>query len=141
MTTEQNKALTRRFAALLNAHDADGAFALCSPDFVDHAMPPGTPAGTEGSRQFFKSQFAAFPDLHAEVYDITAEGDRVAFRVEVEGTHQGTLMGIPPTGRRVRLTIVNVDHFADGKITEHWGAMDTLGLMQQLGVVPPPRTA
>src|SRR5512146_2410622 len=92
MSTEQNKALSRRFSDLINAHDADGAFALCSPDFVDHAMPPGTPAGTEGSRQFFRAQFAAFPDLHGEIYDLTAEGDRVAFRVEVEGTHEGPLM-------------------------------------------------
>ena len=141
MSTEQNKTLVRRFGDLINAHDADGAFALCSFDFVDHGLPPGTPPGVESSRQFFIEEFAAFPDLHGTMTQVFAEGDKVASLVEVEGTHKGSLMGIPPTGKHVKWTVISLDRIADGKIAEHWSEMDTMGLMQQLGVVPPPRTA
>lgn len=141
MSTEQNKALARRFGELINAHDADGAFALCSPSFIDHALPPGTPPGVESSRQFFKMQFAAFPDLNGSVTEIIAEGDRVVVRMAVEGTHKGAFMGIPPTGKHVKWGLISIQRIADGKIAEHWSEMDTMGLMQQLGVIPPPRGA
>jgi steroid delta-isomerase-like uncharacterized protein len=136
-TQEQNKAVVRRFADLINSHDVDGAFALARPDFIDHAFPPGTPPGVESSRQFFKSQFVAFPDMRAKVLDMTAEGDKVAYRIEVEGTHQGPLMGISPTGKHVKWTVMSFARVADGKIAEQWSEMDTMGLMQQLGVIPP----
>ncbi len=141
MSTEQNKALVRRFGDLINAHDADGAFALCSSNFVDHGLPPGTPPGVESSRQFFKGQFAAFPDVRGTVLDIFAEGDRVASRMEIEGTHKGPLMGIPPTDKHVKWTLISLHRIADGKIAEHWTESNTMGLMQQLGVIPPPRAA
>ena len=141
MSTEQNKTLIRRFTDLINAHDADGAFALCSADFVDHALPPGSPAGVESSCRFFKEEFAAFPDLKATMTDLFAEGDKVADRMEIDGTHQGSLMGIPPTGKRVKFSLISIHRIADGKIAEHWSETDMMGLMQQLGVIPPPRGA
>jgi steroid delta-isomerase-like uncharacterized protein len=141
MSTEQNKAVIRRFGDLINRHDLDGAFALCSANFVDHGLPPGMPPGVENSCQFLKGQFAAFPDLHATVLDMFAEGDRVASRMELEGTHAGPLMGMPPTGKHVKWTFISLHRIADGKIAEHWNETDTMGLMQQLGVIPPPRTA
>jgi steroid delta-isomerase-like uncharacterized protein len=141
MSTEQNKTLVRRFGDLINAQNLDGAFALFTADFVDHGLPPGAPSGVESSRQFFKARFAAFPDLHATLTDIIAEGDRVASRMHIDGTHQGSLMGIPPTGKHVQWSFISIHRIADGKIAEHWTEMDTLGLMQQLGVVPPPRGA
>ena len=141
MSTEQNKTLVRRFGDLINACDVDGAFALCSSDFVDHALPPGTPPGVESSSRFFKEEFAAFPDLRATLTHVFAEDDKVASRIEIEGTHKGSLMGIPPTGKHVKWTLISLHRIADGKIAEHWSEMDTMGLMQQLGVVPPPRAA
>jgi len=141
MSTEQSKAVIRRFGDLINAGDVDGAFGLCSSNFVDHGLPPGTPPGVESSRQFFKGQFAAFPDLHATVLDMFAEGDKVASRMALEGTHKGPLMGIPPTGRHVKWSFISLHRIADDKIAEHWTEMDTMGLMQQLGVIPPPRAA
>lgn len=141
MSTEQNKALLRRFGELLNAHDVEGAFALCSPGVIDHGLPPGTPPGMESSRQFFKSQLAAFPDVRGTVLDMIAEGDKVVSRMELEGTHLGPLMGLAPTGRRVKWGFIDINRIADGKIVEHWIETDTLGLMQQLGVIPPPRSA
>ena len=141
MSTEQNKALVRRFGDLINAHDADAAFALCSSDFVDHALPPGTPPGAESSRGFFKEEFAAFPDLHGTITHVFAEGDLVAIRMEVEGAHRGPLMGIPPTGKHAKWSLISIHRIADGKIAEHWGEVDIMSLMQQLGVIPPPRGA
>lgn len=96
MSTEQNKALVRRFGDLINAHDADAAFALCSADFVDHGLPLGSPPGVENSRQFFKGRFAAFPDLQAIVLDMFVEGDKVVSRMELEGTHEGAADGDSP---------------------------------------------
>lgn len=140
-TLEQNKAVCHRIADLLNAHDIDAAFALASPDLIEHSLPPGTPPGPEPVRQFFRAQLAAFPDMRASLGEMIAEGDKVAYRIEVEGTHQGPLMGIPPTGKRVKWSIINIDRIVDGQLVEHWSEMDTMGLMQQLGVVPPPRSA
>ena len=138
MSVEQNKALDRQWYERINAHDLEGALTLLSPNFVDHALRPDMPAGVEGVRMFFSMQYAAFPDMHATMLDQFGEGDKVVHRIVVEATHQGTLMGIPPTGKRVKFTVMDIIRVADGKMAEHWGEVDTMGLMQQLGVVPPP---
>jgi len=137
VATEQNKALVRRFADLVNAHDLDSAFALCSSDFVDHALPPGTPQGVEGSRQFFLGTFAALPDAHGTFLNMVAEGDLVASQMEIEGTHEGSLMDVPATGKQLKWTQMDFHRIADGKIAEHWTESDMMGLMQQLGVPSP----
>ena len=103
MSTEQNKTLVRRFGDLINAQNLDAAFALFTSDFVDHGLPPGTPPGVESSRQFFRGQFAAFPDLQATFLDTFAEDDKVVSRIELEGTHVRPLMSIPPTGKHVKV--------------------------------------
>lgn len=141
MSTEQNKALNRKWAELLNAKDLDGALALLSPNFVEHSSMPGLPGGIEGVRMFFSMLIAAFPDFHGTILDQLADGDKVADRVSVEATHTGPFMGIPATGKRVKFTFMDINRYADGKFVEHWGEVDNLGLMQQLGVVPPPRGA
>lgn len=140
MSTEQSKSVIRRFGELVDAGDLDGAFALCTSDFVDHGLPPGTPPGAESSWQFLRAQYAAFPDLHATVLDLFAEGDRVASRMELEGTHQGPMMGIPPTGKHAKWGFIFLHRIVDGMIAEHWVVSDTMGLMQQLGLIPPHRT-
>ena len=81
---------------------------------------------------------SAFPDLKLTVEDMIAEGDKVAVRIVTRGTHEGELMGIAPTGRTVTINEQHVVHFANGKITEHWGVEDNLGMMEQLGVVQAP---
>jgi len=141
MSTEQNKALDRKWNERLNAHDLDGALALLSPNFVEHSSWPGIPGGIEGVRMFFSMRFAAFPDMHGTILDQLADGDKVAHRVSVEATHTGSFMGVPPTGKHVKFTLIDIIRFADGKAVEHWGEVDNLGLMQQLGLVPPPRGA
>ena len=79
---------------------------------------------------------AAFPDFSVTIEDAIAEGDRVAVRVTVRGTHQGALMGIPPTGKQIAIKAISMWRVTDGRIVERWESADTLGLMQQLGVIP-----
>jgi len=82
--------------------------------------------------------FTAFPDLHGTIEDLIAEGDKVVDRMTCEGTHQGMFMGAPPTGKRVKWSFIDINRIVDGKIVEHWAEVDTMGIMQQLGLVPPP---
>ena len=86
-------------------------------------------------------EFAAFPDLHSTVEYLIAEGDMVVSRFTMRGTHQGEFIGIPPTGKQVKVTGMVIHRFADGKIVEYWVKWDVLGMMQQLGVIPPPTGA
>jgi predicted ester cyclase len=140
MTTReaQNKSIVRKYAELTNARDLDGAFDHFSPSFVDHAVRPGMPPGIEGTRLFFNMLFTAFPDLHATIQDIIAEGDKVVDRMTCEGTHEGMFMGASPTGKRVKWSFIDINRIVDGKVVEHWAEVDTIGLMRQLGLVPPP---
>jgi steroid delta-isomerase-like uncharacterized protein len=79
----------------------------------------------------------AFPDLHHEIVDMVAERDKVAVRLNVTGTHKGEFQGIPPTGKKLYLYEIGFITIIDGKITEGWISADTMGLLQQLGALPP----
>ncbi len=89
-------------------------------------------------RQLAAMFYRAFPDLRVEVGHLLAEGDLVADHVTVSGTHQEEFMGVAATGKRVTFTGTNINRIADGKIAEHWGNFDNLGMMQQLGAISPP---
>jgi predicted ester cyclase len=80
----------------------------------------------------------AFPDLRLTVEDIFSEGDMVAARLTFQGTHRGEFQGIPPTGKQVAFSSIEVDRVVDGKVQEHWVELDQLGLMRQLGAIPEP---
>jgi steroid delta-isomerase-like uncharacterized protein len=84
---------------------------------------------------------SAIPDLRVVVEDMIAEGDKVAVRYTLEGTHEGELFGVPPTGQRLSIKSISVERVSDGKIIEHWRVTDSLDMMQQLGVIPPPEHA
>jgi steroid delta-isomerase-like uncharacterized protein len=136
MTTEQNKALVRKFEDLINARDLDTALTLFSRDYVDHTPAIGLPPGIEGVRTFFTMQFSAFPDRRTTSLDMIAEGDKVVHRLSGEFTHQGMFLGIPATGKHITWSCIDIWRIADGKLAEHWVEADMLSLMQQLGVVP-----
>ena len=138
MSTEDNKAVVRRFyEEVMNQRKRAVLDEVFDPNLVDHFAPPGTPGGLEGARQTLGMFLSAFPDLHFTVEDLIAEGDKVVARATMSGTQQGAFMGIPPTGKRVTMTGIDINRFVGGKSVEHWVEMDTLGLMQQLGVIPP----
>jgi predicted ester cyclase len=112
-----------------------------APNRVDHAAPPGMPVGLAGAKQLLGMYLTAFPDFHLMVEDMIAEGDRVVARFTMRGTQQGVFMDIRPTGKQVMVTAIDINRIAGGKSIEHWLEMDTLGLLQQLGVVPTPGQA
>ena len=141
MSTPQaeNKAQFRRtYEELLNQGILDAADEVVAPDFLNHAAPPGRNRGPESMRGLANMLRTAFPDLRLEIQQLIAEGDIVAGRVTMSGTHEGPLMDIPPTGRSVRQASMHFVRFRDGKAIEHWGVRDDLGMMQQLGVISPP---
>jgi steroid delta-isomerase-like uncharacterized protein len=112
---------------------------LFAPDYVNHVA--GSPIefrGPEGEKQFDAAYSQAFPDARLTVEDMIAEGDRVASRLSYRGTHTGEFQGIPATGKQFMTTGIQIIRIADGKIAEAWSQPDTLGLLQQLGVVPIP---
>jgi steroid delta-isomerase-like uncharacterized protein len=140
MSTEQNKALFRRFVdEVFNHGNMSLVDELVAPDFVEHEeLPPGIPQDREGAKQLTTMLRSAFPDFKATIHDIIAEGDKVAVRMTWSGTQQGEFMGIPPTGKSVSIGVFDIVRVAGGKLVEHWGQMDNMGMMQQLGVIPAP---
>ena len=139
MSTEENKAMFRRtYEELLNRGDLSVADELVAPDFINHEAPPGWDRGPESMRGLANMLRTAFPDLNFEIEDLVAEGETVAGRLTMSGTHEGPLMGMPPTGRSVRQDHMHFVRFRDGKAVEHWGVRDELGMMQQLGAIREP---
>jgi steroid delta-isomerase-like uncharacterized protein len=137
--SDANKELLRRFYdEVINGRNLDLIDELLADDFVEHEEFPGIPPTREGVKQTFAMFYAAFPDIHFRVDDLVAEGDLVAARVTVTGTHQGEFMGIPATGRSVEIDVMDFVSYRDGKGTAHWGVSDMVSLLQQLGVMPPP---
>jgi predicted ester cyclase len=140
MPAEENKALFRRtYEELLNGGDLSVAKELVALDFINHEAPPGRDRGPESMRGLATMLRTAFPDLHFVIEELIAEGDMVAGRLTMSGTHEGPLMGTPPTGRSVRQDHMHFVRFRDGKAIEHWGVRDELGMMKQLGLVPEPQ--
>jgi steroid delta-isomerase-like uncharacterized protein len=139
MSVEEKKDLARRWLEEVWGKGSVAAVdELAGRDFVWHWAPPGLATDRDGYRQFVKMDFAAFADVSSATEDIVAEGDKVAARWTWRGTHKGEFMGVAATGKRVTMTGICINRIVGGKIVEEWGEMDMLGLMQQLGAVPPP---
>ena len=127
----------RRFYGRLNDGDIDGFGEMLAGDFVEHEETPGLAPTREGVLEFFRLQRAAFPDMRLDPEDVLPSGDKVVARARMTGTHQGELMGMPATGRRVDVQLIDIIRFGDdGLAHEHWGVFDLMAMMQQLGAVP-----
>ena len=139
MSAEQNKAVTLRFVdefwAKGNLNIADE---LLADNYVNHKPPPGVASNREGYKQWGSIFHSAFEDVSSTGHDVIAEGDKVAVRWTFNGTHKGEFMGVPATDKQVALNGITVVRLVDGKCVEDWTEMDAMGLMQQLGAVPPP---
>jgi steroid delta-isomerase-like uncharacterized protein len=130
-------ATMRRAYDLINAGDIDGFGALLADDLVEHEETPGLAPTKEGVTEFFRMYVAAFPDLRFHTEDVLSSGDRVVTRARVTGTHQGEFLGIPATGRSIDVPLIDIVRFGDdGLAHEHWGILDGMTMMQQLGLVP-----
>ncbi len=139
MSTEQNKDIARRVVEdVINPGKLDTAAQYFTPDFLDHATPPGLPPGLEGFKAFFTAFRAAFPDLHYHIEDVVAEGDMVVQRATAHGTMKGDFLGMPATGKNATWGEMHIVRVKNGKIVEHWANVDQLGMLQQLGLAPAP---
>jgi len=135
--SEQYKTAARNLIEKgFNQKDMSAFEAYFSTNLKDHALPPGIPEGFEGRKMFYSAMLAAFPDVQARVEDVFAEGDKLVTRWSVRGTHQGDMMGIPPTGKQISVGGIAIDRFENEQSVEHWEVFDQMGLMQQLGVIP-----
>jgi predicted ester cyclase len=142
-SVERNKAVSRRWIEVFNERDDAAEADVRAQDYVAHApvsLEP-TPLDSEAWTRFLSGFVEAFPDLHLTVEDAVGEGDLVAQRVHFAGTHTGEFQGLPPTHRKVTFSGLELNRFVDGRVAEHWFQMDSLTLLQQLGlvVVPGPR--
>ena len=138
MTSEDNKALIRRWFAAMDAGKLDIIDELLPEDYVDYNPPlPGLPNGREGVRQAVQMLRSAFPDAVHTIDDQMAEGDKVMTRVSVRATFTGEILGFQPTGRTVEVSGIAVHRIVDGKLVEHWAHMDMAGFMQQISEPAP----
>jgi steroid delta-isomerase-like uncharacterized protein len=134
--SEEKKVLMRRFIEAFNARNINLFDELVAKDHVDHHIPPELPKGPEGVKVYFKELSTSFPDSHIKIEDIVAEGDKVVIRFMFTGTHQGALMGIPATGKQFSISGIAIGRFTGDQLVEWWENADSLGLMQQLGLIP-----
>jgi steroid delta-isomerase-like uncharacterized protein len=142
MSTDQ---VARNKAAFSRLHDAQSSGdvevfwkvvdEVVEPDVLIRTPLPIEATGAEALKQVGAMLLRAFPDLHVEVEDVIAEGDKVVFRNTVTGTHQGEYMGVPPTGKTITYREIMIVRFTDGRIAETWGIVDVLSQMKQLGMI------
>jgi len=142
MSAEENKDVVRRFWGVWEDGNIGLVDELLAPDYVNHSPGmPDQPTGPEGVKAVVSMFRTGMPDLRIVIDDMIAEGHKVAVRYTIEGTHEGHLFGVPPTGQRVRIESFTVERVSDGRIREHWRVTDTLDMMQQLGAIPTPEHA
>jgi steroid delta-isomerase-like uncharacterized protein len=136
------KRLISRFVQeLWNERRLDVADAIFSKDCVTHQLRSGVPAdavprGPQLIREHVTGWIASFPDLRFSIEQMLSEGDRVAMQLLMEGTHQGAWLGIPPSGKKMHIRMFTVHRVVQDKIVEDWVLVESLGIFQQLGVVP-----
>ncbi|MEO8972351.1 MAG: ester cyclase [Ktedonobacteraceae bacterium] len=136
MSTEDNKALVQRFfEEVINQRNLAALEQFVSSDAVNHTVPTGLP---QGPIQFLSLHLNAFPDMKATVEDLLADGDKVVAVVSYRGTQQSTFRAISSTDKPITVMGINIFRIANGKMVEHWGLVDRLSALQQLGIVSPP---
>jgi predicted ester cyclase len=139
MGTEENKANARRFVEeAINRGNLAVADELAAPNFVDHSLPPGVPPTLEGVKGFLTQFRAAFPDLRYTIEDQIAEGDRIVQRLTGTGTMKGDFLGMPAANKSATWSEIHVTRWANGKAAEHWGVVDQMGMLAQLGFAQVP---
>jgi len=137
---QNNSQCVRDFVEeVLNQGNIEAAGRFFWEDMVEQVPFPGQGPGLAGLKEVLRGMRAGFPDMHWSVEEQLAEGDKVLTRFEWTGTHRGEFLGVPASGRSVRVWGMVVDRFQEGKIKETRIIMDVLGLMMQIGAFPPPQ--
>jgi steroid delta-isomerase-like uncharacterized protein len=142
MSTEENKAIIRRFYEELNdfmrtGEDISFLDRTFDKNMVQHisGFPPNF-NNLAALKQMMPTFRTALPDLKMTAHDIIGEGDKVVSRVSWEGTHKGEMRGIPPSNKRLNVSEMHIYRFSNGKVVERWGEWDMFGMMQQIGIIP-----
>ncbi|MDH2429187.1 ester cyclase [Sphaerisporangium sp. TRM90804] len=134
MSTAENKALVRNLIEAWNNGDLGSMIGYWSPDMVHYSRGEVLDAGSVASAM--QGVMDAFPDLKMNIEEMIAEDDKVVSMMTLSGTHTGTFLGVPPTGKPVSISLQGMVRIEDGKVVEHWGVADGLALLQQLGFIP-----
>jgi len=139
--SDDNKRLARRLLEIIETGELESADEIISPEFRDHPAdgdsPSASAAGPEAFKQIAMRLRTAFAQLHYEEQDAIAEGDKVVLRTVMRGRHEGKFGPFPPTGRSFAQQQTHTWRIADGKVADHWATRDDLGLLRQLGFLPP----
>ena len=138
MSTETSKAVYRQFIqTIFNEARFDKLGDFLAPGYRIQDAPPGTPPGGEGVKGVVEMFRGAFPDFEISLDEVIGEGDVVAARSTVRGTHRGEFMGLSPTGRSFAVTSLTMVRIVDGRLTESWVKNDVAAMMAQLGAGAP----
>jgi steroid delta-isomerase-like uncharacterized protein len=137
MAAETNKLVMHRFLEFINTASEKLAQELISPDAVFHVPGRTEPMrGPAGYLAIIGMMRGGFPDIQWTLEEMVAEGDKVAVRFTMRGTHRGTFFGVPPTGKTISVQAMNIYRLSGGQFVEEHGQPDMLGLLQQIGAVP-----
>lgn len=136
MSAANKDLVARLHTVVLDTGDLAPIDELIHPDYLNHEAAPGTPRGPAGFRHTVELLRGGFPDLRFVIEDLLAEDDRVVVRCLFEGTHDGTFLGMPPTGRRVCTQHIHIYRIQDDMVAEHWACRDDINGLRQLGVQP-----
>jgi steroid delta-isomerase-like uncharacterized protein len=137
MTSGANKLTMQKFVEFINTASETLADELISPNAIFHV--PGNPEpmrGPAGYLEIIGMMRGGFPDIQWTLEEMVAEGDKVAARFIMRGTHQGTFFGVPPTGKKITVQAMNIYRLSNGQFVEERGQPDMLGLLQQIGAAP-----
>jgi steroid delta-isomerase-like uncharacterized protein len=136
-TTHANRKFMQRFVQFINTADPKLASELVSPK-ASFSVPgrPDPLSGPAGYMEIINMMRAGFPDIQWTLEETIAEGNNIVARYTMRGTHKGTFMGVPPTGKKIVVQALNIYRFSDGQILEELGQPDLLGLLQQIGGLP-----
>jgi steroid delta-isomerase-like uncharacterized protein len=136
---ERNAAAMKRFyEEVVNQGNLKLIDELVAAEFVEHEELTGMKPGREGLKEFFAIFRAAFPDLHFQVNDLVAKGDKVWAYITFRGTHKGQFIDLVATGKKIEVKGFDIIRFVNGKAVEHWGLTDSMTMMMQLGAMPMP---
>jgi predicted ester cyclase len=138
MTTETQKMIERIPLEVINNNKFELIDEIYAPNYVEHTPQPGVPPTREGFKQTAMALKKAFPDLRYTIDDVVDGGDKIVHRLTASGTMKGDFAGMPATGKRATWTEIHIGRVANGRLVEHWGVIDQLSMLVQLGVIESP---
>lgn len=134
--TKNKAAMQRFYDEVINKHNVAMVDSLVSPDYVEHCVDPGYTPDRNGLRKGWEDFVKGYPDLNAKTNFMVADSEYVTMQYTIMGTNTGSVMGMPATGKKINVDGVDIVRFKNGKAVEHWGYMDEMKMMTQLGMMP-----